>query len=345
MHQHGPSFLFYKTILSPPADRLGGNPFLPVEPLRAPVGEMTRHLISVTDLEGRLEQLIDRAIEMKRALKAGDAPRLLDGRALAMVFEKPSTRTRVSFEVAMFQLGGQGLFLSPRDLQMGRGETVEDTARVLSRYVDAIMYRAFDHRVMRQLADAATVPVINALDDKEHPCQIVADLMTVKEHLGTLQGVNIAYVGDGNNVANSLALGCALVGANLRIASPAGYDMDRRLLERAQEQARSFGAAIETGRDPAWAVGGADVVYTDVWTSMGDESEEGERSAIFAPYQVNAELMHKAGHGAKFMHCLPAHRGQEVTDEVADADYSIIFDQAENRLHAQKAILVDLILE
>ncbi|UCC94190.1 MAG: ornithine carbamoyltransferase [Thermoplasmata archaeon] len=305
---------------------------------------MTRHLISVADLAGRLEQLIDRAIDMKRAFKSGDAPKVLDGRALAMIFEKPSTRTRVSFEVGMHQLGGHGLFLSPNDLQMGRGETVEDTARVLSRFVDAIMYRAFDHGVMEQLAGAATVPVINALDDLEHPCQIVADLMTIKEHFGRLKGVTVAYVGDGNNVANSLAIGCALVGANLKIGTPAGYDVDKGILQIAQDYASANDCVVETGRDPAWAVGGADVVYTDVWTSMGDEAEEGEREAIFAPYQVNAELMHKAAPGAKFMHCLPAHRGHEVTDEVVDADYSIVLDQAENRLHGQKAILVDLIL-
>jgi ornithine carbamoyltransferase len=304
---------------------------------------MTRHLISVGDLDGRIEQLIDRAIAMKKAFKTGDATRHLEGKSLAMIFEKPSTRTRVSFEVAMFQLGGHGLFLSPKDLQMGRGETVEDTARVLSRYVDAIMYRAFDHKVMRQVGDAALVPVINALDDIEHPCQIVADLMTIKEHLGGLKGVKVAYVGDGNNVANSLALGCAMVGANLRIGCPISYDIDRGIHERARTYAETTGAQIETGRDPAWAVGGADVVYTDVWTSMGDEDEEEARAAIFGPYQVNSELMHKAASGAKFMHCLPAHRGMEVTDDVVDADYSIVLDQAENRLHAQKAILVDLI--
>jgi ornithine carbamoyltransferase len=305
---------------------------------------MTRHLVSVADLDDRTEQLIDRAIEMKRAFKAGDAPHHLKDMSLAMIFEKPSTRTRVSFEVAMTQLGGHGLFLSPRDLQMGRGETVADTARVLSRFVDAIMYRAFDHKVVRQLAEAATVPVVNALDDIEHPCQIVADLMTIKEHFGTLRGLTVAYVGDGNNVANSLAIGCALVGANLRIGTPAGYDVDGGILELARRYAESTGAVIETGRDPAWAAGGADVVYTDVWTSMGDEDEEEARLAIFGPYQVNAELMHKTADGAKFMHCLPAHRGQEVTDEVVDSDASIVLDQAENRLHAQKAILVDLMV-
>lgn len=305
---------------------------------------MTRHLLSMTDLAGQLEQLIERAIVLKDAFKAGNASRHLDGRALAMIFEKPSTRTRVSFEVAMFQLGGHGLFLSPKDLQMGRGETVEDTGRVLSRFVDAIMYRAFDHGVMEQLAAAANVPVINALDDLEHPCQTVADLMTIKEHLGRLSGVTVAYVGDGNNVANSLALGCGLVGANLKIATPAGYDMDGNLLRMAKDYASANGSVVETGRDPSWAAGGADVVYTDVWTSMGDEDEEGDRKAIFQPYQVNTELMQKAATGAVFMHCLPAHRGLEVTDEVVDADYSIVLDQAENRLHAQKQILVDLIL-
>ena len=304
---------------------------------------MTRHLISIADLEGQLTELIDRAIVMKRAFKAGDAPAHLDGRSLAMIFEKPSTRTRVSFEVAMFQLGGHGLFLSPKDLQMGRGETVEDTARVLSRYVDAIMYRAFDNRVMRRLAAASEVPVINALDDVEHPCQIVADLMTIKEHLGELKAVKVAYVGDGNNVANSLTLGCALVGADLRLACPAGYDIDAGILNRARAFAAASGSTIETRRDPSWAVGGCDVVYTDVWTSMGDEDEEEARNAIFSPYQVNTELMRKASSAAKFMHCLPAHRGVEVTDEVVDSAQSIVLDQAENRLHAQKAILVDLI--
>jgi ornithine carbamoyltransferase len=308
------------------------------------VDAVTRHLISVADLEGRLEQLIDKAIDLKKSWKAGDAPKVLDGRALAMIFEKPSTRTRVSFEVGMHQLGGHGLFLSPKDLQMGRGETVEDTARVLSRFVDAIMYRSFDHGVMERLADAATVPVINALDDVEHPCQIVADLMTIKELFGRLQDVTVAYVGDGNNVANSLALGCALVGANLKIATPPGYECSAGIIRRAQEHASANGCVVETGRDPAWAAEGADVVYTDVWTSMGDEGEEAERRAIFAPYQVNGELMGKAAPGAKFMHCLPAHRGQEVTDEVVDAEYSIVLDEAENRLHAQKQILVDLIM-
>jgi len=308
------------------------------------VAEVTRHLISVSDLSDRMEPLIDDAISTKRAWRAGGAPRPLEGRALAMIFEKPSTRTRVSFEVAMFQLGGHALFLSPKDLQMGRGETVEDTARVLSRFVDAIMYRAFDHGVMERLAAAAGVPVINALDDLEHPCQIVADLMTIKEHLGRLRGVTVAYVGDGNNVANSLALGCALVGATIKIATPPGYECDANIMETAERYAAVSGCAVETGRDPAWAVGGADIVYTDVWTSMGDEGQEGEREAIFAPYQVNAELMHKAATDARFMHCLPAHRGHEVTDQVVDADYSIVLDQAENRLHAQKQILVDLIV-
>ena len=304
---------------------------------------MTRHLISVADLEGKLEGLIDEAIAMKRAFMTGTAPPHLEGRSLAMIFEKPSTRTRVSFEVGMFQLGGYALFLSPNDLQMGRGETVGDTARVLSRYVDGIMYRAKDYRVMHELASASQVPVINALDDREHPCQIVADLMTIKEHLGTLDGVTVAYLGDGNNVANSLALGCALVGANLRIGSPVGYDVNTDILDQARSFAEASGATIETGRDPAWAVGGVDVVYTDVWTSMGDEAEEETRASIFGPYQVNREIMHKAATGARFMHCLPAHRGQEVTDEVVDSGQSIVLDQAENRLHAQKAILVDLI--
>ena len=332
---------------------------------------MTRHLLGMADLADRLDGTIDSAMAMKEAWMAGrassasragmagkavkadtagkadtavKAARPLDGRALGMIFEKPSTRTRLSFEVGMFQLGGHALFLSPKDMQLGRGETVADTARVLSRYVDAIMYRAFEHKVMLELAGASTVPVINALDDKEHPCQIVADLMTVKEHLGTLKGRRMAYVGDGNNVANSLALGCALVGMHFRIGAPVGHEIDADVMDAAARFARGTGAKVETGRDPMWAVEGADVVYTDVWTSMGQEAEEAARKAIFEPYQVSARLMAAAGAKALFVHCLPAHRGLEVTDEVIDSRASIVFDQAENRMHAQKQILVDLIL-
>ena len=305
---------------------------------------MPRHLLSVADCADRFELVIDRAIAMKRAYKAGRRERPLEGRTLGMIFEKPSTRTRLSFEVGIFQLGGQGIFLSPKDMQLGRGETVADTARVLSRYVDAIMYRAFDHRMVAELAAASSVPVINALDDREHPCQIMADLRTVKEHWGALKGRRIAYVGDGNNVANSLALGCALVGAQLRIATPPGYEVDDGVREKAVALAKGTGAKVETARDPSWAVERADVVYTDVWTSMGQEDEEENRKRIFLSYQVNAALMAKAGPKAKFMHCLPAHRGLEVTDQVLDSAASIVYDQAENRLHAQKAILVDLIL-
>jgi len=305
---------------------------------------MPRHLLSVADYADRFELVIDRAIAMKRAYKAGRRERPLEGRTLGMIFEKPSTRTRLSFEVGIFQLGGQGIFLSPKDMQLGRGETVADTARVLSRYVDAIMYRAFDHRMVAELAAASSVPVINALDDREHPCQIMADLMTVKEHFGALKGRRIAYVGDGNNVANSLVLGCALVGAQLRIATPPGFEVDTGIREKAVALAKGTGAKVETARDPAWAVERADVVYTDVWTSMGQEDEEENRKRIFSSYQVNSALMAKAGPKAKFMHCLPAHRGLEVTDQVLDSAASIVYDQAENRLHAQKAILVDLIL-
>jgi len=332
---------------------------------------MTRHLLGMADLSDRLDETIDSAIAMKATWMAGrarghgkdakgakaakaakasgaspaaKAALPLEGRALGMIFEKPSTRTRLSFEVGMFQLGGHALFLSPKDMQLGRGETVADTARVLSRYVDAIMYRAFEHKVMLELARAATVPVINALDDKEHPCQIVADLMTVKEHLGTLKGKRMAYVGDGNNVANSLALGCALVGMDFRIGAPVGYEIDADVMDAATRFAKRTGAKVESGRDPLWAVEGADVVYTDVWTSMGQEAEEAARKAIFEPYQVSPRLMAAAGPKALFMHCLPAHRGLEVTDAVIDSKSSIVLDQAENRMHAQKQILVDLIL-
>jgi ornithine carbamoyltransferase len=309
------------------------------------VGDMPRHLLSVADCADRFELVIDRAIAMKRAYKAGRRERPLEGRTLGMIFEKPSTRTRLSFEVGIFQLGGQGIFLSPKDMQLGRGETVADTARVLSRYVDAIMYRAFDHRMVAELAAASSVPVINALDDREHPCQIMADLMTVKEHFGALKGRRIAYAGDGNNVANSLALGCALVGAQLRIATPPGFEVDTGIRERAVALAKGTGAKVETARDPAWAVERADVVYTDVWTSMGQEASWRQRMEAFQGYQVDEALMALAKPDAIFMHDLPAHRGEETVDAVIEGPQSVVFDQAENRLHAQKALLAAIMGE
>jgi len=301
---------------------------------------MVRHLLSMLDVRDDLMEILELAEDMKR----NGHDELLKNKSLAMIFEKPSTRTRLSFEVAMTQLGGHAIFLSPRDMQLGRGETIADTARVLSRYVDGIIYRAFDHRMVRELASHSTVPVINALDDKEHPCQIIADLLTIKEKKGDFKGLKVAYVGDGNNVANSLMLGCAMVGCEFWIACPEGYEPDKELTEEAIKISLQSGAKINIVRDPIEAVKDADVVYTDVWVSMGDEAEKEVRERIFRKYQVNSELVKYAKRDYIFMHCLPAHRGYEVTDDVIDSENSVVWDEAENRLHAQKAILVKLML-
>ncbi|MEM0447591.1 MAG: ornithine carbamoyltransferase, partial [Thermoplasmata archaeon] len=266
----------------------------------------------------------------------------LISKSLAMIFEKPSTRTRTSFEVAMTQLGGHALYMSPRDMQLGRGETIEDTAKVLSRYVDAIVYRAFDHNMVVSLAKNATVPVINALDDVEHPAQIVADLMTIFEKKGKLKGLKISFIGDGNNVANSLMLGSAIVGADFYIASPKGYEIKEKYVKMAKEVAGNNSKIVITN-DPIEAARDADVIYTDVWVSMGEESEKEKKEKAFKDYQVNISLVENAKKDFLFMHCLPAHRGLEVTSEVIDGPNSIVFDEAENRLHAQKAILLKFI--
>jgi len=303
---------------------------------------MSRHLISMLDLGERTRTILDLAARIKES--PADHRSALASKSLGMIFEKPSTRTRVSFEVAMVQLGGHALNLSPKDLQIGRGETTADTAKVLSRYLDGIMYRAFSNEMMRELAANSSVPVISGLDDREHPCQIVGDLLTVREHCGKLSGLTLAYVGDGNNVCNSLMLGCALAGVNFVGACPEGFEPDGDLLAKAEALAARGRTRMSIVGDPLKAVRGADVIYTDVWVSMGDEKEAAERERVFAPYQVNQSLMDVAPHSL-FMHCLPAHRGYEVTDEVIDSDRSIVWDQAENRLHAQKAILVDLLGE
>src|SRR5207249_6901970 len=263
----------------------------------------------------------------------------LRGRTLAMIFEKASTRTRVSFEVGMSQLGGHAVNLSPQDTQLGRGETIADTAKVLSRYVDAIMYRAYRHEDMVELARNATVPVINGLDDLEHPCQIISDLFTILEAKKKLKGIHIAYVGDGNNVCNSLVLGAAIVGCNLIVGCPPSNRPESKIVEEAKRIAKGTGSEVQVVSDPKAAVARADVVYTDVWVSMGMEKEKAEREKLFHPFQVNAALMRHAGPDAIVMHCLPAHRGLEITDDVIDGPQSVVFDQAENRLHAQKAIL------
>ncbi len=306
---------------------------------------MKKDLISIVDIKEELQDIINLAMEMKHRQQMGEREmqQVLKNRSLAMIFEKPSTRTRVSFEVAMTQLGGHALYLSPRDMQLGRGETIADTAKVLSRYVDAIVYRAYKHEMVVELAENATIPVINALDDLEHPCQIVADLMTIKEKKGDFVGLKLAYVGDGNNVANSLMLGSAIVGMDIYLATPEGYEPNQELIGLAKKIANENGSKVVITHDPVEAVKDADVVYTDVWVSMGDEAEAEKRLKVFKPYQVNRELVRHAKQNFIFMHCLPAHRGQEVTDDVIDSRNSVVFDEAENRLHAQKAILVRLI--
>jgi ornithine carbamoyltransferase len=304
---------------------------------------LKRDIISVLDMKNDLGSMLAHAIRMKKELKAppkkGHKADPLKGKVLGMVFEKPSLRTRVSFEVGMAQLGGRAVYIGPDEVSIGKRESVADVARVLSGYVDAIMYRAFSNEIMRELARNATVPVINGLDDMEHPCQIAADLMTVKEKKGRLEGLKLVYVGDGNNVCNSLMLGCALVGMNMRAATPKDYRPSADLLEKAQEIAREKKCTIEVFSNPFQAVEGADVVYTDTWVSMGQESEKEAREKLFLPYQVNEKLVEKANKDYIFLHCLPAHRGLEVSAEIIDGPHSVVFDQAENRLHAQKAIL------
>ena len=279
--------------------------------------------------------ILDEAAKMKGLQRARIPYRPLRGRTLAMVFQKPSNRTRVSFEVGMYQLGGHALHLLPQEIQMGKRETPSDTGRVLARYIDAIMVRTFDHEEVEELANAAEVPVINGLTDQHHPCQALADLLTVREEFGRLEGVRISYIGDGNNVAHSLAIGCALTGASLTIAHPEGHTPHPGVIKLAG----SSGVAPTLTEDPREAASGARAVYTDVWASMGQEDEAEERKERFAPYRVNEELMSLAERDAIFLHCLPAHRGEEVTAEVIDGPRSRVLDQAENRLHAQKALL------
>ena len=294
------------------------------------------------DVKEDLNEILELASEIKKKQKSGEVYEPLKNKTLGMIFEKPSTRTRISFEVGMTQLGGHAIYLSPKDMQMGRGETVADTARVLSRYVDGIMYRAFSHDVMLELAKNATVPVINGLDDVEHPTQILADLLTIKEHKGHFKGLKFVYVGDGNNVANSLALGAAMVGMDFYIACPEGYEPNAYLWEKAGKIAAENGSAMEIIRDPHEAVKDADVIYTDVAVSMGQEAEAEVKERIFRKYQVNEKLVENAKPDYIFMHCLPAHRGHEVTDGVVDSPNSVVFDEAENRLHAQKGLMVKL---
>jgi len=300
----------------------------------------TKDFLSVSDLSSTdLHLLLVDAVE----LKARGWMTTLSEKTLGLLFEKPSLRTRVSFEVAMRQLGGQVIYLSPAEVGLGKRESIPDVARVLARYVDVIAARVFSQETLEVLANYADIPVINALSDREHPCQALADMLTIYEKKGELKGLTLAFIGDGNNVAASLALACGLSGMNFNIASPEGYDLNRDILERAQLFAEESGAEIECGRDPRLAVRGADMVYTDTWTSMGQEAENAARIKAFTGYQVDSALMSLADADAIFMHCLPAHRGQEVTDEVIESRASVVFDQAENRLHAQKAVLAQLL--
>ncbi len=304
---------------------------------------MKRDLVSVLDMEKDFEDFIMDGIELKKRFKRGEMNFSLTGKTLAMIFEKPSTRTRVSFETAMTQLGGHAIYLSPRDMQMGRGETVADTARVLSGMVDGIMYRAFDNKNVKELARHATVSVINGLDDIEHPTQIVADFMTVFEHKGKFKGLKMAYIGDGNNTCNSLMLGAALLGVDFYAATPKGFEPMKDFVRKAREIAKRNGSQVIITNDPKEGAKDADIIYTDVWISMGQEKEGDEKEKKFKAFQINKELVSKAKKNYIFMHCLPAHRGLEVTDEVADSKNSVIFDEAENRLHAEKIILLKTI--
>jgi len=302
---------------------------------------MARDYLSVDDLSApELTSVLSLAGKLKadRDMHA-DA---LAGRAAALIFEKSSTRTRVSFEVGVAQLGGHPITLSSGDLQLGRGETIEDTGRVLSRYVDVIVLRTFEQERLEALAGAATVPVVNALSDFEHPCQALADLLTIEEHLGGVTGRVLTYVGDGNNVAHSLLLAGAKAAMTVRVATPVGFEPIPQIVARAEEIAAETGGSIEVGTDPAAAAAGAHVLYTDVWASMGQEEEAEERALIFRPYQLNDSLIDVADPGVLVMHCLPAHRGEEIADHAIDGDHSVVFDQAENRLHTQKALLVFL---
>jgi ornithine carbamoyltransferase len=299
-----------------------------------------RSLASLYDLtREEIEEILKTSELLKLQLLRGQEHTLLKGKTLAMIFEKPSTRTRVSFEVGMWQLGGYALYLSSSDLQLGRGETIGDTAQVLSRYVDGIMARVFAHQTILDLVSYSKVPVMNGLSDFSHPCQGLADLFTVYEKKGRLSGLKLAYMGDGNNVAHSLIYGCSKVGMNITLGCPKGYEPDAQVVSRGKEEGRKSGSDVIVTNDPNEAAKGADIIYTDVWASMGKEKEREERLKTFKPYQINTQLVKLAKEGHIFMHCLPAHRGEEVTDEVADSKHSVIFDQAENRMHTQKGLM------
>ena len=304
-----------------------------------------RDFLSLIDFSPEtIQSLLDLAIELKK--KPITNPTLINplkGKILGMIFDKPSTRTRVSFEAGMLQLGGQAIYMNGNDLQIGRGESIADTARVLSNYVDAIMIRTFYHHEVEELAHYATIPVINGLTDLFHPCQALADLLTVYEQKGTLKGLKFSYIGDGNNVAHSLMIACAKMGINISVATPKGYEPNPMVLDLAKGFAAKSGAKVEITTDPVSAVKDADVVYSDVWTSMGQEEENEVRLKAFSDYQINDKLVAHAKKDYLFLHCLPAHREEEVTSSVIDGPNSVVFEQAGNRLHAQKALLVEIL--
>jgi len=301
---------------------------------------MTQHILTLTDLSQKeIRGYLERALELKRATVAGKRITPLKGKILGLVFEKPSLRTRVTFEVGMRQLGGDSIYLSAQEVQLGVRESVSDVARNLERWVDGIVLRTFRHEVAEELARNSSIPVVNGLTDLFHPCQVFSDMLTLLEKRGRLEGLRIAYIGDGNNLANSWLLGAAILGMELTVACPKGYEPDRGVLRDAKKRARDTGATITITHVPEKAARDADVLYTDVWTSMGKEKEGARRRVAFKGFQVNGSLVAAARKDVLVMHCLPAHRGEEITDEVLDGPHSIVFDQAENRLHAQKALL------
>lgn len=299
-----------------------------------------KHLLTLHDWSSDdIKETLALADKLKKELKAGIPHPVLKGKTLAMIFSKSSTRTRVSFQTGIYQLGGQGIFLSSADIQLGRGESIYDTANVLSRYVDGIMIRTFKQSDVEDLAKYGSVPVINGLTDLVHPCQVLADMQTVAEKKGRLEGLKLAYIGDGNNMAHSYLYGCAKLGMDVSIATPKGYEPNAEVVENAKNDAKATGAAVTVTYDPVEAISGADVVCTDTWCSMGQEAEKAERIEHFKGYCVDGALFAKADADAIFLHCLPAYRGFEVTEEVIDGPHSVIFDEAENRLHAQKAVM------
>jgi ornithine carbamoyltransferase len=303
-----------------------------------------RHFLALADYTSdELMHILDLGIQLKYDWQKGGNKPLLHHKVLAMVFQKPSLRTRVSFDMAMRHLGGDALFISPNEIGLGQRESIADVSRVLSGYVDAIMARVFSHGHILELAEFSSVPVINGLSDFNHPCQAMADALTMLEHFGYLEGLTVTYIGDGNNVATSLVYLSALMGMNLIIASPEGYEIPEEVFSEGISLAKESGASIHLTTDPHEAVHNANVIYTDTWTSMGQEAEAEKRRSLFPPYQINGQLVSEADANVIVMHCLPAHRGEEITDEVADGEHSVIFQQAENRMHAQKAILVHLL--